>query len=251
MAAAGIIGGMIGPLTEGMASAAQYQAAKHERNVSWRRQQQWELIGPSLRVAGLRAAGLNPILAATQGMTGGPGHVATASPGSTPRFSYDHSRAMASAKQAKAMDAQIRQISAQADEAEQRAAQATMETRFKEDFGWDQRRAELANTQQHLLNMVAEMGLSSARSSQSDQERLKIHTDRMLMEMGIPGARAMEEMYEKYPLLRQLREFSGGGLGPAAIGAGAGALLGAGRKASSMRKEDRHKVKWGRRGNRR
>lgn len=215
------LGAIIGPLTEGMASSAQYQASKHERNVAWRRQQAWELMAPSLRVAGLKAAGLNPILAATQGMSGGPGHVAQGSPGQLPRFNYDPGKLVSSAKQSKMMDDQVATVAAQRDKAESeaRAAKYLPERAYHEAGAASEHWSKL---QQETLNLLAQRGLTGAREAESQATRARIDVDRLLMEMGVPGARAMEELYMKHPWLRQAREFSGGSLGGAAIGAGAG-----------------------------
>lgn len=226
MAWAAALGSIVGGGSEGMASAAQYQASKHERNVAWRRQQAWELMAPGLRMEGLRRAGLNPILAATQGMTGGPGHIATATTGGSPRFDQDSvGRAISSAKQAKMM-ANAVEIQALQKEQErekvmqegERTEQMRVDTSVKRNFAVSMAEAE-------LLNLMAQRGLTSARHAESLETKARIMVDRTLMEMGIPGARAMEEMYEKYPFLRQLREFSGGSLGPAAIGAGAATIM--------------------------
>lgn len=226
MAALGaILGAVGGSASEGMASAAQYQASKHERNVAWRRQQAWELMAPSLRVAGLRAAGLNPILAATQGMTGGPGHIATASTGGSPRFDTDIAgKAISAAKQASFMKDQAAILALQRQEQLEKVKQAVADTNVKQKFSEAQAKAELDVTQEQMLNLVAQRGFTSARTQESEQAKRRIEVDRLLMELGVPGARAMEEMYNEYPWLRQVREFSGGSLGGAAIGAaGAGA----------------------------
>lgn len=252
MAWAAALGAIGGGATEGMGSMAQYLASKHERDRAWQRQQAWELMAPGLRVEGLKRAGLNPVLAATQGMSGGPGHVQVASTGGKPRFEPDLgvSRVLSSAKQSQAMAGEIRRINASAAAEEERAKQEQMETLFKAEFGRTERASHAAALQEQVMNLVQERLLSGARQSQSEQERLRIMVERELLQMGIPGARAMEEMYQKHPWLRQLREFSGGSLGPAAIGAGVGAVMRGGRKASSLKGEDRHKVKWGLRGRR-
>lgn len=227
--AGNILGEMIGPAFEGIASAAQYQAAKHERNVSWRRQQAWELMAPSLRVEGMRRAGINPILLATQGMTGGPGHIATASPGQKPSFNYNHARALSSAKQAKAMDTQLQVLEQQLIQAKEKSRQEVQHSNIIEKYGMAMGSQELLRSQMEIESIMAGTGLTSARQSQSAQEAARAKVDRLLMEMGVPGARAMEELYTKYPFLRQIKEFGGGGLvGKAAGLAGAGAAAGAG-----------------------
>lgn len=228
--AMGGLGEIIGPLTEGMASAAQYQASKHERNIAWKRQQQWELMAPSLRVAGLKAAGLNPILAATQGMTGGPGHVATASPGPGPRFSSAGmvGRIQASAKQAQIMASQVEILRQQALQEQERTRQEVQRSNIAEKYSDAEAKARLAVEQEQFLNLVAQRGLTSARTSESEQTKLRLGTDRLLMEMGIPGARAMEELYQRHPFLRQIREFGGGSLIQSGVGLGTAGAIGAG-----------------------
>lgn len=223
MAWGAALGAIVGSGSEGMASAAQYQASKHERNVAWKRAQQWELIAPSLRVAGLRAAGLNPVLAATGGMTSGASHIPTASTGGSPSFDKDSvGRVLSSAKQARLMNAQVDLAETEARVKREQERQEVQHTNILEKFGEATSRAELAVRQEQMLNLVAERGLTGARTAETEQAKLRIALDRMLMEMGVPGARAMEAMYEKYPFLRQIREFSGGSLGGAALGAGAG-----------------------------
>lgn len=236
MAWAAALGGIFGSGSEGMASVAQYQASKHERNIAWKRQQQWELMAPSLRVQGLRAAGLNPVLAATQGMSHGPGNVQTASTGGSPSFDKDSvSKAISSAKQAKFMDEQYRSLvlanrqmhlkNLQEEEATRRSV---WNTEWVRKYGEGLMRAETMAAQEQVLNLVAERGLFSARTAETDAMRMRIGVDRALMEMGMPGARAIEEMYQRYPLLRQLKEF---GFNPVtaagALGAGAGIAGGA------------------------
>lgn len=223
-----IAGGAAGGASEGMASAAQYQASKHERNISWKRQQAWELIAPSLRVAGLRQAGINPVLAATEGFGRGATSVATGSPGQLPRFSGMGSQiqaAVSSAKEARAMDTNLAILEQHRQQEVEKTAQAVQDTEVKQRFGVGMARAQLAVEQQQFLNLVAEMGLTSARQGQSEQERMRTVTDRMLMEMGIPSAQAMEDLYTKYPELRQLQGILSGGIGTA-TGVGLGALGG-------------------------
>lgn len=232
-----ILGSIIGPLTEGMASAAQYQASKHERNIAWKRAQQWELMAPSLRVAGLEAAGLNPVLAATGGInaSGSMPNVPQASPGQLPRFPSDSvSRVISNVRQKKAMDTELAILREQLEinrqhafQEQERTRQEAVNTEVVRLYGVPQAAGELAVTQQQLLNLVAEAGFTSARTAESEQAKLRTYADRLLIQMGIPGARAMEALYEEYPLLRQLREFSGGSLGGAALGAAGAAGVGA------------------------
>lgn len=234
MAFAAALGSMIGSGSEGAASAAQYQASKHERNIAWKRQQQWELIAPSLRVGGLRAAGLNPILAATQGMTGGPGHVGMASPGSLPSFDKDSvGRAISSAKQAKSMSSQVEILRQQMLQEQEKTRQQVIATGVAEKYSEARNRAETMAAQESVLNLVAQRGLTAAHTQEAEQAKQRIYMDRLLMEMGVPGARAIEELYDKHPWLRQVREFSGGSLGGSAVGAGsaaAGYLFGRGSR---------------------
>lgn len=231
-----VAGASAGPLSEGMSGIAQYQASKHERNIAWKRQQQWELIAPSLRVAGLRAAGLNPVLAATQGMSGGGSHVATASPGGKPHFDKGVvGAAVSSAKQMQAMDAQVHILKQQALQENEKTRQAVIGTNVQEKFSEASAKAELSVIQEQFLNLVAQRGLSGARTLESEQARLRIGVDRMLMEMGVPSARAMEELYTKYPWLRQVQGALGGGIGgltSGAVGGAAGFLMGRDRKKS-------------------
>lgn len=227
MAWAAAVGSVIGSGSEGMASAAQYQASKHERNVAWRRQQAWELMAPGLRVEGLKRAGLNPVLAATQGMTGGPGHVGMATTGGSPSFDKDSvGRAISSAKQGMMMKDQAEIVRQQMLEQREKTRQAVYETNVKEKYSMALAKAELDVVQEQMLNLVAQRGLTGARTAESEQARGRIMVDRLLMEMGIPGARAMEELYEKYPWLRQVQGTMGQGfLGSGATGA-AGAVGG-------------------------
>lgn len=233
MAWAAALGGIFGNASEGMASAAQYQASKHERNIAWKRQQAWELMAPSLRVAGLRQAGLNPILAAGGNFAAGPGHVDTARPGGMPSFDKDVvGRAISSAKQAKLMEPALREANARADLAEwqAKAGRYLPERAYHEAGAAAEQWSRLS---QEVLNLSAQRGLTGAHQAQSESLREKMDVERLLMQLGIPGARAMEELYQRHPWLRQMREFSGGSLGSTAIGAGtaaAGYLFGRGRR---------------------
>lgn len=229
MAFAAALGGIIGSGSEGMASAAQYQASKHERNIQWKRQQQWELIRPSLMRAGLESAGFNPALPFIGhggGLTGSQPSIGMATTGGSPSFDKDVvGRAISSAKQAQFMGDQREILRQQKLQMFEQTKQAVAETNVKQQFAQAQARANLAVTQEQMLNLVGQRGLTSARTLESEQARRRVEVDRLLMEMGIPGARAMEELYQEYPFLRQIQGTMGQGfLGSGAMGAaGAGA----------------------------
>lgn len=239
MAWAAALGSVIGSGSEGMASAAQYQASKHERNISAKKQLAMDLVRPSHVVEGLRRAGLNPILAATQGMPGAP-HVGMASTGGSPSFDKDSvSKAISSAKAARAMNAELEILEQRRFQERERSRQEVTATNAAERFSEAKARAETMAAQEMVLNLVAQRGLTSARTAESEQTKQRIAVDRMLMEMGVPGARAMEELYTKYPWLRQVQGAMGGGLGSmgaGAVGGTAGYLFhrGASRAKGSM-----------------
>lgn len=206
MAWAAALGSMVGSGSEGMASAAQYQASKHERNISVKKQLAMDLVRPSHVMEGLRRAGINPILAATQGMPAS-AHVGMATTGGSPSFDKDSvGRAISSAKQAKMMDSAVREQNARADREEELAKQAFYDTANKQLYSGSILKAELEVLQEQMLNLVAQRGLTSARSAESEQARLRIAVDRTLMQLGIPGARAMADLYERNPELKQLKE---------------------------------------------
>lgn len=234
---AGAIGAIIGPLSEGMASAAQYQASKHERRVAWKHAQQWAVMEPGLRMEGLRKAGLNPMLAATGGFPSrGYSEPGRAEPGQLPRFDYDPGKQVASAKQARFMDEQYASLVAERKRLEELSAQEVHKTDIIRKYGMAQAERELHKMDMEILNIMAGTTLSSARQAESMQSAGRTAVDRLLLEMGIPGARAMEELYTKYPWLRQIQGASQGGLGGAAAGAAAGAagyLFGRERKEKS------------------
>lgn len=246
-----ILGAAGGAASSGMASAAQYQASKHERNVAWRRQQAWELMAPGLRVAGLKAAGLNPILAATQGMTQGGTNVAMGDPGGAPHFESDLGvgRAIASVKQAKAMDSQIKILKEQHEQEREHTRMLKTEADIQSEFGRAQaateqarREANLLVENELLLNTLAERDLAKARRGESDAAAARLRMDRMLMQMGVPGARAIEEMYEKHPWLRQVKELSSGGLIQSGVGLGSAAAIGAGGYVAGKYRDAKEKA---------
>lgn len=189
------LGAIIGPLTEGMASAAQYQASKHERNVAWRRQQAWELMAPSLRVEGLRNAGLNPILAATQGMTHGGTNVAQGRPGDLPRFSSaDIGKGVSAARQIKTQNAAVREAEARAAGTEAEARLRAKDLDLQNKYGDLERTNGIVNmllgnsaTQQNIMESRARtnaMGTGSWR----DRESMRLQEKAMSMgKIGIPG----------------------------------------------------------------
>jgi len=233
---------MIGPLTEGMASAAQYKASKHERNVAWRRMQAWEVMAPSLKMEGLRRAGVNPLLPFMGGGGGGGSSHGTvppmASPGQKPNFSYNVQRVVSSAKQMAAMDAEVGRLEAERRIADMDARIKARETDIMEKFGEESARVDLLMKYEHWKNLEAERSFTVARRGEAEAVRARLDVDKLLMELGIPGARAMEELYEKYPMLRQIREF-GGTLpgGSAALGGLAGWLAGRGADRAKQQME--------------
>lgn len=194
---AAIGGAAIGPVTEGMVSAAQYQASKHERNISWKRMGQWELIAPSLRMAGLRAAGLNPILAATSGFGGGAGggRVQGASTGSKPNMNFDMDRVMSTALQIKTMKYAEREAAARADQAESEAAASKFlpERAYQEAGAAGERWSTLRET----------AGLLRQQQESTAAQTRRTDADTRLLETEIPAAKALEDLYTDYPWLRK------------------------------------------------
>lgn len=193
-----IIGGMAGDVSSGMASAAQYQASKHERNVAWRRAQQWELIAPSLRMAGLRQAGLNPILAVSGGFRGGSmSEPSMASTGGTPSFSRDlTSRVIATAKQAQLLDAEVGRAQAERLISEREADAA----RYLPEKAYHAAGAEAERWNQLRESVGLLRNQADATSAQAERTRVGTQLDRL----ELPSAQALAELYEKYPWLRQV-----------------------------------------------
>lgn len=233
--AGAIIGAAIGAgasgASSGMGSMFQYLASKHERNRAWDRMQTWERIQPSLRVEGLRAAGLNPILATDAGGGGG-ANIPMASPGSAPHFDPDPvGRVISSAKQAKMMDSQVKLISEEVRKKEQEVEGQVQQNRLTETmadlaghYGYAEKDLNIMAQKESILNLVAERSATGARENESRVNAAKLAVDKLLMEQGVSGARAMEEFYSKNPWARVIREFGGGSL----IGTGAGAAAAAG-----------------------
>lgn len=201
---AALLGQAAGDASSGFASAAQYAASKHERNVAWRRAQAWELMAPGLRMAGLKAAGLNPILAVSHGLGGGASHVPQGGPGGTPSFSRDSvSKAIEAGKQAKMFDLQVREQEANTLFAERQADAARFlpETKQAErDGAWGTSR-EIGERVNLLLRQQGEV---SARTTLYDQDAAKRAVERKLLEADVPSAQALEALYKKYPWLRQI-----------------------------------------------
>lgn len=224
-----IAGGAAGDASSGMASAAQYQASKHERNIAWRRQQRWEQIQPSLRVQGLRDAGINPMVGFLGGGAAGGSHFSPqmATTGGTPSFSRDTaSRAISTSKQAAMMEDQVATVRAQRSEAESKALAAKFlpEKSYHEAGAAGEIWSKLS---QETQNLIAQRGLTGAHQAQSEATKAKLEVERLLMQLGLPGARAMEDLYQKHPWLRQVREFGGGGLVGTAVGGAGAAAVGA------------------------
>lgn len=194
---AAIGGAAIGPVTEGMVSAAQYQASKHERNISWKRMGQWELIAPSLRMAGLRAAGLNPILAAGGGLGGGGGggRVQGASTGSKPNMNFDMDRVMSTALQIKNFANAVREGKARADQAESEAAAA----RYLPERAYHAAGAEA----ERWSTLRETVGLLREQQEATAAQRARTEADTRLLETEIPAAKALEDLYTDYPWLRK------------------------------------------------
>lgn len=195
-ATAGALSALIGPMTEGMVSAAQYQASKHERNIAWRRAQAWELMAPSLRMEGLRNAGLNPVLAATGGGMSGGGlsHPAMADTGKSPNFNADVMGAIASAQQIKVMKEVERKTRAEAERAEwdAKAARYLPEQRYHE-----------AGSAAEYWNLLSEQTAKTrADRSYVDQDTRRLGVSMRLLESDLPSAKARQELYEKYPKLK-------------------------------------------------
>lgn len=194
---AALLGQGAGDASSGLASAAQYQASKHERNIAWKRAGQWELISPGLRMEGLRRAGLNPILAASGGFKGvqlqEPGMATT---GGSPSFSRDAgSRAISTAKQAQMMDANVREAEARALMTEREAAAA--------EFLPERANFEAQGAQARWENLMETVRLlreqQGATSAQAERTRVQTQLDKS----GLPSAKAVEELYQDYPWLRK------------------------------------------------
>lgn len=194
-----------GDASSGMASAAQYQASKHERNIAWRRAQQWAMIGPSLQMEGLRRAGLNPILAASGGLgSARMQEPSMASTGGSPSFSRDTGSRVVSALQARQqMQKQDRIMDAQVAEAQFRAQLA----------GWEAAAAKYL-PEKAMHSVWSEAMLSSLREAQVGEtmaSRLGIlaSTARQVMDTRLrgyeePALKATAELYERFPWLRQV-----------------------------------------------
>lgn len=194
-AAAGQAGG---DMSSGIASAAQYQASKHERNIAWKRAQQWELIGPSLKMAGLQAAGLNPILAATGGFKGGAmSEPSMGSPGGTPSFSRDAgSRLISAAKQGEMMSSQV---------AEQKARQLMAEREADAARYLPERAYHAAGAEGERWSQLREsVALLREQQASTAAQTARTRVGTALDEAQLPSAKALEELYEKYPWLRQV-----------------------------------------------
>lgn len=193
MSWAAALSSVLGDASSGMASAAQYQASKHERNIAWKRAQQWELIQPSLRMAGLRQAGLNPILAATGGFqSGGVPQAPRGSPGGMPSFSRDTlQRAVATSKQMQALNDQLATIKYDRERSYHDAGRAAEE--------WSKAAEETRLTRELWRRVIAE-------TLQTEAQTRRTEVDTKLMETGMPSAQAVEELYRRFPWLRMVGE---------------------------------------------
>lgn len=196
-------GQFLGELTSGMSSAAQYQAQKHERNRAWQRAQAWELMAPSLRVEGLKNAGLNPILAAGGlNASGGLNQPMMAQPQGT-RFNWDPA-AVASAK---TMDATRGATVAAAGENVKQQVNATEASHHNMNRAYN----ESLMSAKLLDRIGKEMDIMDLQKLQMNAFREQtnattgnILVDSLLKGSEVPGAKATEELYKKYPELRML-----------------------------------------------
>jgi len=125
------------------------------------------------------------------------------------------------------MDSEVETIRQRMLQEQERTRQEVQRTNVQERFLESKTRAETMAAQEAVLNLIAERGLASARTQESEQAKMRIYMDRALMEMGIPGARAMEELYQRHPWLRQVKEFGGGNLVGTGVGLGAAGAIGA------------------------
>lgn len=154
----------------------------------------------------MRAAGINPILAAgSQASTPSPTvpeqrNIFEAAPGAL-RGSVG--RGIATAKAAKAMDNQLRTIEAEKDRAIQEARRARSDARGAMSAADNEYVRNLMLYEQ-MANVIAERSRTNAQTQFIEANTGRTMVDRKLLETELPSARALEELYEEYPWLRKL-----------------------------------------------
>lgn len=178
-------------------------------------------------VVDMREAGINPILAVSHGGGGassGPGPVAD-TPMSLPSMSGNFLERGASAvKHLSTLKDTVATIRANRERAENEA----IASRYLPEYEYHKAGAESERWNQ----LQATVRLLGAQEQNTNAQTYRTGLDSRLIEMSMPGAKAIEEMYREYPFLRKAKELTSGGLtgsiGGAigATGAGLGYLWG-------------------------
>jgi len=198
-----LLGAVAGPGMEaGLGQISAKQAFDRSKYVSNRQMGAAQFLAqnqPTWAMEGLRRAGLNPILAATRGF---PGAEFAPQVGAQAARVPSGGALVSSARQVARMPEELRALRAMADRSESEATTARNVATASEALPtmrwWEaNNEAERWSQLRETVRLLQEQQLATAAG------RDRTIVDKHLLETQLPSARAVEELYEKYPILRK------------------------------------------------